>query len=93
MNKGSPFYIIQDFVSPMMAEDIVDSINFSKPDYDPHGKMLKSLFFLSDIDDVIFERLKEFIPKLEELWPDQRKLKFVTTTQVCRMYLIRMPIN
>jgi len=66
MNKNSPFYIIQDFISPMMAEDIIDSLKFTAPDLDKDGNPLKSFFFDSDMDDVIFERVKPLISELEE---------------------------
>jgi len=66
MNKNSPFYIVQDFLSPIMTEDIIDSLNFKSPDRDKDGKMLKSLFFSSLTDEVVFERLKPLTHLLEE---------------------------
>jgi len=49
----------------MMSEDIIDSMNFTAPDIDKDGNVLPSLYFFSDIDDVIFERLQSLIPDLE----------------------------
>ena len=66
MNKNSPFYIVQDFLSPIMAEDIIDSLNFKTKDQDKNGKMLKSLYFSELTDEVIFERLKPLTPLLEK---------------------------
>lgn len=65
MNKNSPFYIVKDFISPMMAEDIIDTLNVKEPDYDTENRPTKTTLFNGAIDDILFERLQQLIPDLE----------------------------
>ena len=65
MNKNSPFFIIQDFISPMMTEDMIDTLNFNSPDTNLEGKPTLSVRFNENLDDVIFEKLQKIIPEVE----------------------------
>ena len=64
----SPFIIEQDFISPYLAEDIVDALNFSNPDIDITGIPLASTKFNEDIELVIFENLQDKLQNFEEYY-------------------------
>lgn len=62
----SPFFVIQDFLSPLLCEQIADDINFIYPDKDPNDKPIKSMKSHDRSEEVIFQHLRPYIPKLEK---------------------------
>jgi len=62
----SPFYVVQDFLSPLLCEQIVDDLNFNYPDRNVEDVPIKSMRSHDRSEEVIFEHLRPLIPKLEE---------------------------
>jgi len=61
----SPFYVVQDFLSPLLCDQIADDINFIYPDKDQDGVPIKSLKSHERSEEVIFQHLQRQIPKFE----------------------------
>ena len=62
----SPFFVIQDFISPKKCEEIISKIEVKQPDVNKEGFPIKMERHHSIIEDALFGRLKEFIPEIEE---------------------------
>ena len=62
----SPFLIKQEFVSPKLCEFIVDSLQFVDPDESKEGKPVKTVKRDEATQMLIFDRLQEIVPEIEE---------------------------
>lgn len=62
----SPFKVVPDFLSPLTCEEIVDELGFESPDTDVDGNAIKSMKHNEQFEDMIFERLEQIIPTLEQ---------------------------
>lgn len=61
----SPFYVVQDFLSPLLCEQVADDLNFIYPDKDPNGKPVKTFKSHERSEDIIFQHLRSHIPQIE----------------------------
>ena len=64
----SPFFIAQDFISPLMCEWIVDSLGCYICDTDPEGKPLITTRRNEECQTVIFDKFLELIPTIEDYY-------------------------
>lgn len=62
----TPFFVVQDFVSPMMCEDIIDQCDFNVPDTDKEGHYIKTVKTCEPAEAAIYERLYKLIPTLQQ---------------------------
>jgi len=63
MNKiNSPFLIKQDFISPLLCEEIIELIDFNIPDTDIDGKPIKTVKHCDLAEEVLFEKIIETVP-------------------------------
>lgn len=67
MNKTikSPFFVLSEFLSPMLCEKIVQDIEPVEPDRDIDGNPLKMLKMHDEYENMIWERLQPHVPVLE----------------------------
>jgi len=65
MKTVSPFYIKQEFLSPMMCEEIVDNLEFTIPDVDKDENPLHTFRYHELNQDAIFERMTPIIDEME----------------------------
>lgn len=83
MNK-SPFYIVPEFVSPLLAEDIVDILDFNVPDETKDGKPVKTVKTSERAEALIYERLLLLLPELQAhyqlLYKGTERVQFEWTT-------------
>lgn len=61
----SPFYVVQDFVSPLMCEDIIDHCDFNVPDKDKDGEYVKTTKTCEPAESIIYERMLSLVPNLQ----------------------------
>lgn len=67
MTVKSPFMIFEDFVSPMLCEEIVDEIGFAAPSMDPETKKVAHQSLHDDeFERIIFERFIPLVPSIEK---------------------------
>jgi hypothetical protein len=64
----SPFVVLRDFISPKQCEQFCDLVNFFEPDYDAKGKPLKMFKHEEKVEQVIFDKLQDIIPVLEDYY-------------------------
>lgn len=64
----SPFFVVQDFVSPQTCEDIVDTLEFITPDTDRDDHAVLTIKTNEAAEQVIYERFLNIIPQLEEYY-------------------------
>jgi len=64
----SPFFVVQDFVSPQTCEDIVDTLEFITPDTDKDDHAVLTIKTNEAAEQVIYERFLNVIPQLEQYY-------------------------
>jgi hypothetical protein len=65
MATKSPFLIYQDFISPLMCEEIISKIEVKQKIVDQDGYPEKMERFHAECEKPIFERFKPLIPEIE----------------------------
>lgn len=62
----SPFYVVQEFLSPLQCEKVLELLRFSEiPDYDKDDRPTKTTKTSDLAQELIFERLEALIPDIE----------------------------
>lgn len=69
----SPFYVVQEFISPLMCEDVIDLCDFTEPDEDKEGKYIKTSKTCELAEEIIYERFRPIIPTLQAHYGIQHK--------------------
>jgi hypothetical protein len=64
----SPFYVVPDFISPLMCEDIVDALELTVPNTDKDGKEVATIKTSEIAEQIIYERMLQLIPDLEKYY-------------------------
>ena len=64
----SPFFIVQEFLSPLLCEEIVDDLNFIYPDTDTEGAPVKTAKGHERSEEVIFQRFQDLVSKIEKYY-------------------------
>lgn len=62
----SPFYILQDFLSPLLCEQVVDDLNFIYPNKNADGQPIKFIRSHERSEDIIFQHLLPHISNIEK---------------------------
>ena len=65
MNARSPFYVIEEFLSPLACEEIIDMLNFTVPDTDKEGHPIPSVRSHEHASGIIYERLLYALPEIQ----------------------------
>lgn len=68
MTVKSPFFIRQEFLSPLLCEEIVDKLAMFTADTDPDGKPIKTAKGHEYSEEKIFLVFKELIPSIEKYY-------------------------
>lgn len=61
----SPFYIIEEFVSPLACEEMIDYLNYTIPDVDKEGRAIMSVRSNERAAAIIYERLLFILPEIQ----------------------------
>lgn len=69
----SPFFIIQDFLSPLNTEEVVDSLACYEPDTDTEGFAMRNIRTNDFSEELIYDTLQEYIPEIEKHYGLQYK--------------------
>lgn len=62
----SPFYVVQEFVSPLLCEEIIDLCDFNVPDTDKEGRYIKTTKTCEPAEAILYERVQLLVPKLQD---------------------------
>lgn len=65
MKVHSPFFVRQEFVSPLVCEEIVDNLNLTVPDTDKDDHPIKTQRFNTLIEEYLFDRIQDLVPEIE----------------------------
>ena len=69
----SPFYVVQDFLTPKQCEIIVDNLGYYSPDVDQEGKPIKMMRHHEDSEKIIYGKFQPLIPTLENYYNFQHR--------------------
>lgn len=64
----SPFYIIKEFISPLMCEELIDICDFTVPDLDKTNKEVKTIKTSEGAEAIIYERILKLLPNLQSYY-------------------------
>lgn len=64
----SPFYIKQRLISPMLCEQIVESLQLRPPDVNSKDKPLPQVLQNADLEGMLFNYVEPLVPVLEEYY-------------------------
>jgi hypothetical protein len=65
MVEKSPFLVFQQFLSPLLCEQIIDDLEAYEPDVDVEGTPVKSVCRNDKYEMLMFEKMQEIIPVVE----------------------------
>lgn len=61
----SPFFIVEEFVSPLTCEDIVDTMGFGYPETNAKGKVIRSVAPNRLLEARLADSLADLLPEIE----------------------------
>lgn len=64
----SPFYVVENFLSPKQADYIVDALNIVEPDTNSDDEPIKSTRFSHHCESVVFNLLEGLKPEVEQYY-------------------------
>ncbi|MGI0076854.1 MAG: hypothetical protein ACREAU_05560 [Nitrosopumilaceae archaeon] len=64
----SPFLVYENFLSPLLCEQIIDGLNYFTPDIDREGKPLMMQKHHEVFEDIAFKRLKQIVASVQEYY-------------------------
>ena len=65
MDNKSPFYVIEEFISPLLCEELVEACDFIMPDMDKDGHFTKTVKTNDYAEALIYERLVKRLPAIQ----------------------------
>ena len=68
MATKSPFLIKQEFISPLLCEDIVDMLDLTVPDVDIEGYPQKTIRMHNKAEEILFNRVEKIVEEVEEYY-------------------------
>lgn len=68
MESKSPFFVVEDFLSPKQSDQIVDALNIVECDEDPHGNPIKSTRYNPYCESIIFNKLEDIKEEVERYY-------------------------
>lgn len=64
----SPFMVNQQFISPLLCEELVDDLDLSFPDENSEGIPQKTIIQNDRLEEVIYDHLVSIVPQIEEYY-------------------------
>lgn len=65
-NIKSPFFVVQNFLEPLLCENITDSLKFFHPDTDADGIPQRTIRGHEDMDLLVYDKFSKFINNIEK---------------------------
>lgn len=65
-NIKSPFFVLQEFISPLECENIISKVKINEPIFNEDGYPEKMERFHAECEDLLFARFKPHVPAIEE---------------------------
>lgn len=64
----SPFYVIREFISPLLCEGLIANLDWNVPDLDKEGNPIKTFKTNDRGQQVLYDRFVSIIPTLEQYY-------------------------
>lgn len=84
----SPFFVIENFLSPKTSDQIVDALNIQEPDTDAQGNPIRSIRFSHHCESIVFNRLDDIREEVEQYfdfeWKGTQAMTFEFYPEDCR---------
>jgi hypothetical protein len=75
----SPFYVVQDFLTPKQCEMIVDNLGYYEPDVDKEGNPIKMMRNHEESEKIVYGKFQPLIADLEKYYDfEHRGTELVT---------------
>lgn len=69
----SPFYVVRNFISPKVCEQLIFNLNTTVPDSDKQGNYIKTCLSSEHCSSIVYKRLYDLVPTLEQHYGIQYK--------------------
>lgn len=90
MANKSPFLVKQEFISPLLCEDIVDMLELTVPDIDLEEHPLRTVRMNERAELILFDYIEQIIPEIEDYYDLEYKgteqMVFEWYTEECDGY-------
>jgi len=73
MISRSPFYVVEEFLSPLLCEEIIDICDYTVPDTNKDGKVVRSIKSNERAESIIYERLLGLLPSIQDYYNFKHK--------------------
>lgn len=64
METNSPFLVIQNFISPLLCEQLVDALKLRHPDTDSKGNFLPMFLPCPEGESILYEKIQNIMPDI-----------------------------
>jgi hypothetical protein len=78
MIAKSPFFVIEEFISPLLCETILDECDFNGCNRDKEGHPQKTIKFNEQAEQIIYKKILEHLPQ----WEDHYSFKYKGTDSI-----------
>ncbi len=68
VTNKSPFFVVEEFLSPLLCETLLDYCDFTSPDTNQDGNYIKTNRTSEQADLIIYERLCSVIPIIQDYY-------------------------
>jgi hypothetical protein len=65
MTVKSPFFIVNEFLSPLLCEDLIDALDYNVPDTDKDNHPILTKKSSQQAEQIIYERLQQILPAVQ----------------------------
>lgn len=88
MDIKSPFYVVEEFISPLLCEELLDICNFTVPDTDKDQHEIKTVKTSDRAESIVYERLLALLPELQAhyklIYKGTERVQFEWIPQGCK---------
>jgi hypothetical protein len=64
METNSPFLVVQNFISPLLCEQLVDALHLRQPDTDRDGNFIPLFVPCLDAESILYEKIQNIMPDI-----------------------------
>lgn len=73
MSPKSPFFVMQEFASPLLCEEILDIVDFTVPNTDKNGFEVKTIKTSERAEQLLYERVLSLMPTIQSYYDLKHK--------------------
>lgn len=68
MSPKSPFMVVEDFISPLLCEQIIDNLDLLFPDVNEDGNPIRKYVHNEASEIIVYDKLRTLVPQIEQYY-------------------------